>query len=106
SGDTMESKAHWEHIYKSKATDAVSWYQQHANRLLRLIEKTGVTMAASLVDVGGGASTLVDDLLARNFKDITVVDISASALDAARKRLGARAETVQWLEQDITQAEL
>lgn len=102
----MQSKEHWERVYSTKAPDAVSWYQQHAEHSLRLIEATGVTRTASIIDVGGGASTLVDDLLARNYQNVTVLDLSAAALDSARKRLGARSGSVTWLESDITKAEL
>ena len=60
----MQSKEHWEQVYSTKATDAVSWYQEHADHSLGLIEATGVSHAASIIDVGGDASTLVNDLLA------------------------------------------
>lgn len=102
----MQSKEHWEHVYSTKATDSVSWFQEHADRSLRLIAETGVPHTASIIDVGGGASTLVDDLLAKGYQDITVLDLSGSALDSARNRLGARASSVAWLESDITKAEL
>lgn len=102
----MHSKEHWERVYSAKATDAVSWYQEHADHSLRLILETGVPRSASLIDVGGGASTLVDDLLAKNYQDITVLDLSAAALNSAKTRLGTRADAVKWLEADITKAEL
>lgn len=102
----MQSKEHWEHVYSTKATNAVSWYQEHADHSLRLIEQTGAPRTAALIDVGGGASTLVDDLIANNYEDITVLDISVAALDSAKARLGARANAVKWLTSDITKAEL
>lgn len=102
----MQSKEHWERIYSTKATDAVSWYQAHADHSLRLIAATGVPHTASIIDVGGGASTLVDDLLANDFQKITVLDLSAAALNSAKDRLGARAGSVTWLESDVTQVEL
>lgn len=102
----MQSKEHWEHVYTSKSTDAVSWYQPHADRSLQFIEKSGVASTAALIDVGGGASTLVEDLLGKDFQDITVLDLSSSALDAAKARLGARANRVKWLEADATSASL
>lgn len=102
----MQSKEHWEHVYSTKATDSVSWFQEHADHSLRLIAETGVPHTASIIDVGGGASTLVDDLLAKGYQNITVLDLSRSALDSARNRLGARASSVTWLESDITKAEL
>ena len=102
----MQSKEHWEQIYSTRATDAVSWYQEHAGHSLELIETTGISNAASIIDVGGGASTLVDDLLAKNYQDITVLDLSLAALDSAKERLGARASSVTWLASDITTTEL
>jgi len=102
----MQPEEHWERVYSTKAPDAVSWYQRHADHSLELIEATGVSPTASIIDVGGGASTLVDDLLSRNYLDITVLDLSAAALSAAQERLGARAGSVTWLQSDITRAEL
>lgn len=102
----MQSKEHWERVYSAKATDAVSWYQEHADHSIGLIGATGVARTASIIDVGGGASTLVDDLLAKSYQNITVLDLSASALRSAKERLGARADPVTWLESDITRAEL
>ena len=102
----LQSKDHWERIYSTKATDAVSWYQEHAASSLRLIHATGVPKDAAIIDVGGGASTLVDDLLADGYKNLTVLDLSGAALSAARERLGTRAEAVRWLEADITKVAL
>lgn len=102
----MSSKDHWEHVYSSKATDAVSWYQPRAEVSLRLIEAAGLRRGAAIIDVGGGASTLVDDLLAQARYDITVLDLSAAALEAARSRLGASAASVTWRVADVTQAAL
>ena len=102
----MESKAHWEHIYESKDVREVSWFQEHAAQSIELIKKTGVSLGAKIIDVGGGASTLVDDFLDRNYSDITVLDISRAALRRSQDRLGQRASLVTWLELDITQAEL
>lgn len=102
----MQSKAHWEQVYSTKATDAVSWYQEHADHSLGLIETTGVSRTAPIIDVGGGASTLVDDLLEKGYRNITVLDLSAAALDSAKERLGARASSVTWLASDITKVEL
>jgi len=102
----MQSKEHWERVYSTKSTDAVSWYQPHADHSLQLIEATGVPRTASIIDVGGGASTLVDDLLARDYQGITVLDLSSAALNSAKDRLGTKANSVTWLESDITRAEL
>ena len=102
----MESRAHWDRIYATKPYTQVSWYQQHLEVSLRLIERTGIDKAAHIIDVGGGASTLVEDLLARGFQHVTVLDISAAALRAAQERIACRADDVQWLEADITEATL
>jgi SAM-dependent methyltransferase len=102
----MQSKEHWERVYSTKAVDAVSWFQEHAEQSLRFIEDTAVPLNAAIVDVGGGASTLVDDLLARGCTNVTVLDISAAALRAAQDRLGSRAGLARWVEADITKVEL
>lgn len=102
----MESKAHWEHIYRSKDVREVSWFQEHAAQSVELIKNTGVSLEAKIIDVGGGASTLVDDLLDQGYSEITVLDISAAALRQSQDRLGQRASRVTWLELDITLAEL
>ena len=103
---TLDSKSHWENIYKTKASTQVSWYKEHLQISLQLIERTGIEKTAQIIDIGGGVSTLVDDLLERGFKHITVLDISSSAIDAARKRLGSRADEVTWIEADITKVAL
>ena len=102
----MADKAHWEHIYETKGDSQVSWFQEHAVLSLRLINATGVGPTSPIIDVGGGASTLVDDLLAAGFADITVLDVSGTALKHSQARLGHRAEAVTWVEADITQATL
>src|SRR3989304_5557559 len=106
SDTTLDSKSHWENIYKTKASTQVSWYQLHLQMSLQLIERTGVEKTARIIDIGGGASTFVDDLLERGFEHITVLDISSAAIDAARKRLGSRADKVTWIEADITKVAL
>ena len=102
----MQSKAHWELVYTSKPADTVSWYQEHAEQSLRLIRATGVPLTASIIDVGGGASTLVDDLLQVGYRALTVLDLSPTALAAAQKRLGSRSSAAQWIEANITDATL
>lgn len=102
----MQSKQHWEKVYTSKPTDAVSWFQPHAESSLGFIHATGVGKDAAIIDVGGGASTLVDDLVAEGYADLTVLDLSGAALEAARRRLGAQGEKVRWIEADITAADL
>jgi ubiquinone/menaquinone biosynthesis C-methylase UbiE len=100
----MRSKAHWDHIYRNKDVAHVSWFQQHPELSLQFIEHTRVSKTAQIIDVGGGASTLVDDLLANGYQNITVLDISGAALEVAQRRLGGRAANVTWLEADVTQA--
>jgi ubiquinone/menaquinone biosynthesis C-methylase UbiE len=102
----MEMKTHWEGIYRSKAPTQVSWYQDHPVHSLDFIKRAGVDRACHIIDIGGGASTLVDDLLRGDFKRVTVLDISAASLQIARQRLGDLASQVTWLEADITQVQL
>ena len=102
----MTSKAHWEEVYATKSATAVSWFQPHAALSLQLIEQTGVPEDAGIIDVGGGASTLVDDLLDAGYSNLTVLDLSDAALAASRARLASRADAVHWLVGDITQITL
>ena len=100
------SKTHWENIYKTKSSKDVSWYVPHLAKSLELILELGLPKDAQIIDVGGGASTLPDDLLVKGFKNITVLDISAEALKVSRDRLGNKANSIHWLEADVTQAAL
>ena len=102
----MQTKEHWERIYATKSVDEVSWYQENPERSLRFIQATRVPLSASIIDVGGGASRLVDALLRSGYSGLTVLDISSTALAAAKQRLGSRASDVQWLQADVTQASL
>ena len=102
----MNAKFHWQHIYETKATTQVSWYQEHAKFSLQYIQNTGVRKTDHIIDVGAGASTLVDDLIENGFQNITVLDVSGTALELARQRLGAQAAVVNWIEADITRVEL
>jgi 2-polyprenyl-3-methyl-5-hydroxy-6-metoxy-1,4-benzoquinol methylase len=102
----MNAKTHWQHIYGTKVPAQVSWYQEHAQLSLQFIQNTRIQSTGHIIDVGGGASTLVDDLVTAGFQHITVLDISATALQLARERLGARAVDVNWIEADITRADL
>lgn len=102
----MDSKSHWEAVYSTKSPDSVSWFQDHAEESLRLIASTRLGSEAAIIDVGGGASKLVDDLLTAGYADISVLDLSAAAMVAARQRLGAAADKVAWIEGDITQVDL
>jgi hypothetical protein len=80
----MNSKKHWEKVYRSKAPDAVSWYRPHLETSLRLIREAAPDQCAAIIDVGGGESTLVDDLLEQGYRNLTVLDMSAIALDATK----------------------
>jgi len=102
----MDAQAHWENIYGTKAPDAVSWYRPHLERSLDLIESAAPVPSASIIDVGGGESTLVDDLLARGYRNITILDISQIAIDVTKKRLGSGSATIHWLVGDITRLNL
>ncbi len=98
----QDSKNHWESVYKSKNPSEVSWYQPHLKKSLAFISKTSIPKNASIVDVGGGASTLVEDLLHQQYEHITVVDLSSEALKKAKDSLGKLADQVTWIEADIT----
>lgn len=102
----MDGRQHWERVYQTKSADQVSWFQEHAARSLEIIRSIGARPESRIIDVGGGASTLVDDLLGEGFKDISVLDLSASALEVARKRLGAKGDGVKWIAGDILHAPL
>lgn len=98
----MSEKAHWENVYNEKSAQEVSWYQPLPAVSLQLIENAGIGKTLPLIDVGGGASTLADGLLAKGYADISVLDISGTALAVARTRLGKRANDMHWIEADIT----
>ncbi len=102
----MTSKDHWEKVYTTKAATEVSWFQEHARLSLKLILDAGIPTSASIIDVGGGASTLVDDLLAHGYDNVTVLDLSGSALATAKARLGTRGSQARWLETNILTARL
>ena len=99
----METKRHWENVYTTKAPDAVSWYRRHLETSLALIERAADARESSIIDVGGGESTLVDDLLLHGYKNLTVLDVSQTAIEVTRKRLGSAAEHVRWLVGDIVE---
>lgn len=101
-----EPSAHWQDVYRTKPSDRVSWYRPHLDLSLELLSKAGAGPKSRLIDVGAGASTLVDDLLARGLTHITVLDLSDAALATARQRLGDRASTVHWLCADLLTVDL
>lgn len=102
----MEPKDHWEKIYRTKAATEVSWFQEHPQLSLRLIREANPPVSASIIDVGGGTSALVDDLLANGYEKVTVLDFSETALNTAKARLGAGAGRVRWMEANVLEADL
>lgn len=102
----MGPKKHWEQIYSTRAPNAVGWFQPHAEMSLRLIRNANAGPHARVIDVGGGTSTLVDDLLAADFPQPTVLDLSGAAIATSQRRLGERAHEVTWIEADITRVML
>ena len=102
----MDARKHWNDVYTTKGPENVSWFRPHLERSLALLEAANVSRNGGVIDVGGGASTFVDDLLDRGYTDITVLDFSRAALDAARVRLGERASRVQWICADVTDTRL
>jgi 2-polyprenyl-3-methyl-5-hydroxy-6-metoxy-1,4-benzoquinol methylase len=102
----MDNKAHWEQVYGTKAPDTVSWYAPHLETSLKLIHQAADNKNAAIIDIGGGESTLVDDLITEGYQDISVLDISQKAIDVAKERIGKSAVMVNWYCADITQATL
>ncbi len=98
----MDPKLHWEHVYQTKTADQVSWYRQHLDVSLDLIKTSVVDPAARIVDVGGGEATLVDDLVSAGYRGVDVLDLSETALQVARNRMGDASNSVGWLLGDVT----
>lgn len=97
---------HWEKIFTRKSPAEVSWYTPRLDISLQFIQKAGVAKTASIIDIGGGDSSLVDDLLNAGYTNIAVLDISAAALERSKTRLGSKAASVRWLNADISTATL
>jgi SAM-dependent methyltransferase len=93
---------HWQNVYATKSEKEVSWFQEDPAPSLDLIAATGISGEAAIIDVGGGASRLVDSLLDQGFRRLTILDLSANALAEAKKRLGRRAEGIEWITADVT----
>lgn len=102
----MNRKSHWETIYSTKSDRQVSWFREHLDNSLQMILNTNAGKDAAIIDVGGGSSTLVDDLLKHGFVDVSVLDISAAALEKSKERLGEKAKNIEWVEADITRVSL
>lgn len=96
-----DTKEHWEDVWTRKKSNQVSWYQENPKTSLELILSTNPSKDAKIIDVGGGDSSLVGKLLDLGFTNLTVLDISANALDRAKQRLGKKAEQIAWIESDI-----
>ena len=97
----VDPKLHWEKVYRTKQPTEVSWYRPHLEVSLELIERAAPSRDAAIIDVGAGESTLVDDLLARGYRNLHALDLSATALDVAKARLGDNASKVEWLCGDV-----
>jgi SAM-dependent methyltransferase len=102
----MNIAEYWDTVFKSKAPDKVSWYRPHLDLSLDLIQRFAPSRAASIIDIGAGESTLVDDLLALSYQRLTVLDVSHAAIEATQARLGGRAQRIGWLVGDVTQVSL
>lgn len=102
----MNLKNHWEKVYQTRPVNEVSWFQEHSELSLQIIRENNPYPSTSIIDVGGGASTLVDDLLDNGYTKITVLDLSKASLAAAKSRLGERAASVKWIEADILSVDL
>jgi SAM-dependent methyltransferase len=102
----MSPKEHWEKVYSSKATEKLGWFAPHLQTSFDWIGKLGLALGAPIIDVGGGASTLVDDLVDAGYQSVTVLDVSGQALSLAKARLGNEAGMVSWIEGDVTSTEL
>jgi ubiquinone/menaquinone biosynthesis C-methylase UbiE len=100
-GAVSQARDHWQSVYSEKDPTEVSWYERAPTASLRLIEEAGLPRGRPLLDVGGGASKLAGALLSRGYSDVTVADISASALSKAQAQLGSSAKTIEWMEADV-----
>jgi len=100
--EKQDYKDHWENVYETKNPDEVSWTQKIPQTSLDLIEAAAKDKAAKIIDIGGGDSNLIDFLLEKEYENISVLDISAKALEKAKERLGVQAENVEWIATDIT----
>ena len=102
----MTMSAHWDRVYQTKAVDEVSWFAPHLSVSLDLIGDAAPSRASAIIDVGGGEATLVDDLAEQGYADLSVLDLSRSALDFAKERMGRASESVEWIVGDVTQVDL
>lgn len=98
-------QAHWQNVYNEKGENQVSWFQERPAISLELIEAVGAKPKSAIIDIGGGASRLMDALIERGYQDLTVLDLSESAVSIAKLRLGQSAALVKWIVADVTQWE-
>jgi len=101
----MSSKNHWEYIYTSKTEKEVSWFQEYPKTSIEFLELFNLPLTANIIDIGGGDSHFVDALLTKGYKNIWVLDISGSAIERAKQRLGAKSSLVNWIVTDVTEFE-
>lgn len=102
----MRTDEHWERVYQTRSTTEVSWYRAHLERSIESIRRVAPAPGSAVIDVGAGASTLVDDLIAAGYTDLTILDVSPTALEASRRRLGQHADSVHWLEGSVLEIAL
>lgn len=98
----MDTQAHWEHIYETKSPEETSWYQPHLEISIDWISAAVKGLSSSIIDVGGGESSLVDDLLAAGYRNLTVLDVAGAAIKKLQERLGRGAQSVHWLQGEVT----
>jgi SAM-dependent methyltransferase len=104
--ELVNARLHWESVYNTKAPNEVSWYRPHLDTSLSFIEQAARDRSAHIIDAGGGESTLVEDLLKRGYTNLTLLDISSTAIEVTKARLGKLADQVKWLVADVTSKEL
>ena len=101
--ETNSKKEYWDKIYNTKQANEVSWFQVYPKTSMEFISLFDLPKNAAIIDIGGGDSNFVDTLLENGFSDITILDISASAIERAKKRLGGKAKHINWIVSDITE---
>lgn len=99
---SKDRQSHWEHVYAENGAETVSWFEPRPTQSLTLITAAGLRLDDPIIDIGGGASRLVDELLARGYRNVSVLDVAAEPLKTAKERLGAKAPEVSWIVQDVT----
>lgn len=98
----VDREAHWQNVYSTKGEKEVSWFQEKPSKSLELIARCGADPDSAIIDVGGGASRLVDELLKAEYRNVTILDLSEAALATSRERIGSRSEEVKWISGDAT----